>query len=144
MNYFAIYEFDGTAHGGLVPQLNVSAVGKNREQVLERLRQGIALALHDLGEVPPNQHDRLPDDLQEFAAAETLFLEPAEMNPVSVEVERAVQASGLTDSELARRMGTSPAAVGRMQDYFYWGHSLATLRKLADALGIKLEISLAA
>lgn len=150
MHYVAIVESGAAGYGGLVPELNVSATGKTAEQVRERLSQGIALAVlerrHRNLPVPPAVYQSfadLPLDLQEdFAGAETVQLSPAPINPVSVEIERAVEASGLSDSEIARRIGSSPAGVARLQDYFYWGHSLATLRKLADALSLQVEFKL--
>jgi predicted nucleotidyltransferase/DNA-binding XRE family transcriptional regulator len=49
------------------------------------------------------------------------------------------RAAGLTQAELAHRLGTTQAAVARLEG----GHrdpTLRTLRKLADALGMKFEI----
>jgi antitoxin HicB len=152
MSYLALIESDGRAHGGLIPELGVAAVGKSTEQVRERLRQGLALALHErqraslpLPEAQFRERGDLPAEvLAEFPDAPTELLEPAPINPVSVEIERAIEASGLSESEVARRMGTSPAAVARLQDYFYWGHSLTALRKLAGVLGVRVEVRLSA
>lgn len=41
-------------------------------------------------------------------------------------------------------MGTGHAAISRMADPFYWGHSVSTLRKLADVLGLQVEVKLTA
>ena len=150
--YLAILETDGPAHGGLIPELGVSAAGKSREQVRERLAQGAALALQErqrAGLAAPDATFQtfadLPVDLQgDFAGGDVERVVPAAINPVSLEIEEAIARSGLSDSEVARRVGSSPAAVARMQDYFYWGHSLATLRRLADALGMRLRVELAA
>lgn len=63
-------------------------------------------------------------------------------NPVSLEIEWAVKESGLTDSEINRPPdgGSSPAAVGRLQDAFYWSHSLSALWKLADAVSVRTAL----
>lgn len=47
---------------------------------------------------------------------------------------------GLTQSQLARRMGTSQQAVARLERLDYRGYTLATLRKAALALGKKIRI----
>jgi antitoxin HicB len=76
------------------------------------------------------------------AEAEVVFLEPAPVNPVSLELWRAMKARGFSQRELARRMGTSPSAVHRLLDPFYFGHSLDTLRRAAEALEGDLEVHL--
>lgn len=142
--YLALLEHDGAAHGGLIPELNVSVVGKTREQVQERLERGAALALRERSlagqPVPEPVFERyadLPGDLREaFPNAETTFITPAIINQTSVKIEEAIRASGLSNSEIARRLDTSPASIGRLQDYFYWGHSESMLRKLLDLLGL--------
>lgn len=148
MPYLALIESDGTAHGGLIPELAVTVVGRSLEQVRERLVQGAALALHErrrAGLPLPEAHYRSPDDLPadlraDFPDAVVELLEPAPLNPASLEVERVIMASGLSDSEVARRMGTSPAAIARLQDPFYWGQSLTTLRRLGEVLGEPLQV----
>lgn len=148
--YLALIETDGTAHGGLVPELNVTVTGKTPEQVRERLEQGAALALHQLeleGRVAPagtfQSFTDLPTGLQEnFSAEQITRITPARINSQSVEVAQALERSGLTDSEVARRMGTSPAGISRLKNFFYWGHSSETLRKLGEALGAPVTGSL--
>lgn len=49
-------------------------------------------------------------------------------------------AAGLTQAELARRIGTSQAAISRAEDARYEGHSLALLRRIARALGKRVVI----
>ncbi len=64
-----------------------------------------------------------------------VLLEPAAMNPVSAELLRAIEQSGLSYHEIARRMGTGHAVISRMVNPFYWGHSLPTVRRLARGAG---------
>jgi len=144
MKYLAVLEHDGQAHGGLIPELNVMVVGKTQEQVRERLEQGIAIAALEYQRagrpLPPAVYasaDDLPAEfLADFSQPSIELLEAAPINPVSLEIERALEASGLSDSAVAREMDSSPAAIGRLRNYFYWGHSLPTLRKLAAVLGM--------
>jgi DNA-binding XRE family transcriptional regulator len=48
--------------------------------------------------------------------------------------------AGLTQQQLARRVGTSHSVISRIEDGGYQGHSLALLRRVAAALGKRLEI----
>lgn len=51
------------------------------------------------------------------------------------------RAAGMTQAELARRMGTAQANISRFESGAY-NPSLAFLQKMADSLGKKLVISL--
>lgn len=48
--------------------------------------------------------------------------------------------AGLTQQELARRVGTSHSVISRIENGAYQGHSLALLRRVAAALGKRVEI----
>ena len=48
--------------------------------------------------------------------------------------------AGLTQEELAQRVGTSKSSICRLEDADYDGHSLSMLKKIAAALGKRLEI----
>ncbi len=57
----------------------------------------------------------------------------------------ARQKSGLTQADIAERMGTKPPAITRLESSLTSGKhspSLATLKKYAQALGYHLEIRL--
>lgn len=49
--------------------------------------------------------------------------------------------AGLSQAELAERVGTSQSAIGRLENENYSGHSVAVLRKVGDALGRRLRVS---
>lgn len=55
----------------------------------------------------------------------------------------ARQQAGMTQADVAERMGTHPPAVARLES-FHGGHSpsLRTLRKYAEAVGCQLEVRL--
>ncbi len=46
----------------------------------------------------------------------------------------------LTQRELAKRVGTTHSVISRVEDDDYEGHSLALLRRIAAALGKRVEI----
>jgi ribosome-binding protein aMBF1 (putative translation factor) len=48
--------------------------------------------------------------------------------------------AGLTQSQLARMIGTTPSVICRLEDADYEGHSLAMLRRIAAALHRRIEI----
>ncbi len=61
-------------------------------------------------------------------------------NVASVIYEARTQA-GLTQKQLAERVGMHQSAVARLEDADYDGHSLKTLERIAFALGMRIEIS---
>ena len=48
--------------------------------------------------------------------------------------------AGLTQQELAERVGPSKSAICRLEDADYEGHSLSMLRRIATALDKRVEI----
>ncbi len=47
---------------------------------------------------------------------------------------------GLTQGELARRIGTTASAISRVESADYRGHSLAMLRRIAGAVGQRVVV----
>jgi antitoxin HicB len=149
MVYPAVIEKGERNYSAFAPDVpGATGVGTTREATLASLAQGLALVLQDLSErglthPQPTKRDALDlsdDDPEEpYELAEVA---PAPINPVSLEIERAIDAAGLSEAEVARRMGTSRAAMTRITDPFYWGQSLNTLNKLAKALNAELSVHL--
>jgi ribosome-binding protein aMBF1 (putative translation factor) len=50
--------------------------------------------------------------------------------------------AGLTQQQLAERIGTSQPTIARLEDADYDGHSLGMLRRIAAALKLRLEVRL--
>lgn len=48
--------------------------------------------------------------------------------------------AGLTQQQLAMRVGTSKSAICRLEDADYEGHSLSMLKRIAEALDKRVEI----
>jgi ribosome-binding protein aMBF1 (putative translation factor) len=48
--------------------------------------------------------------------------------------------AGLTQSELARKIGTTQSVIARLEDAEYAGHSLTTLERIAAACGVALKL----
>jgi transcriptional regulator with XRE-family HTH domain len=48
--------------------------------------------------------------------------------------------AGLTQAQLAQRVGTRQPVIARLEDADYEGHSLTTLERIAEALNLALDI----
>jgi ribosome-binding protein aMBF1 (putative translation factor) len=48
--------------------------------------------------------------------------------------------AGLTQAELARKVGTTQSVIARLEDAEYTGHSLAMLERIAAVCGIALKL----
>lgn len=63
---------------------------------------------------------------------------------VNMEIARTIYdlrtRAGLTQQELAARVGTTKSAICRLEDADYEGHSLTTLRRIAAALDRRIEV----
>ena len=71
-------------------------------------------------------------------------IEEYEQEVLNAEIARKVYdlrtKAGLSQRELARRVGTSASAICRLEDADYEGHSLFMLKRIAEALDKRVEI----
>jgi ribosome-binding protein aMBF1 (putative translation factor) len=74
--------------------------------------------------------------LQELANQATLNALVAQL------IYRARTDAGLTQSRLAKLIGTRQSVISRLEDADYDGHSLSMLGRIAQALGKRLEVRL--
>jgi ribosome-binding protein aMBF1 (putative translation factor) len=61
---------------------------------------------------------------------------------LGLKIRRVREDAGMTQAELAKRIGTQTSAVSRIEDADYDRHSVQTLTKVADALGMRLIIDI--
>jgi predicted transcriptional regulator len=77
-------------------------------------------------------------------AADSQREEECEEQVVNAEIARKIYRlrtkAGLTQQELAHRVGTSKSAICRLEDAGYEGHSLSMLKRIAEALDKRVEI----
>ena len=70
--------------------------------------------------------------------------EQYDLEVINAEIARKIcdlrSKAGLTQQELADRVGTSKSAISRLEDADYEGHSLSMLKRIAEALGKRVEI----
>lgn len=151
MKYLCVIEHevhsDGReSFGGYCLDVSANVVSKpTHEAVIKSLGEGIALSLLSLEEdglpVPPPS-SKESDVEREDESDELVWVEPAPINPVSLEIEAALKRSGLSQAELARRLNVHRSQITRMTDPFYFGHSLSSLQRIAEAVGGHVEVKL--
>jgi DNA-binding XRE family transcriptional regulator len=83
----------------------------------------------------------LAEQLQDadFAAK---FTEAGEAWDIALKLASLRKASGLSQKELARRVGTSQQQISRLESPSYEGHSLSMLRRVADVLGANIQVEI--
>lgn len=91
-----------------------------------------------------NQKSRAVSLLKELAQEDPDFeryYQDAHVNTtVAQMIYDARQEAGLTQSELAKLVGTSQSVISDLEDADYEGHSLSMLRRVAQALQKDVEI----
>jgi ribosome-binding protein aMBF1 (putative translation factor) len=71
-------------------------------------------------------------------------IEAFEEEVINAEISRKIYdlrtKAGLSQRELAKKVGTTASAICRLEDADYEGHSLSMLKRIAEALDKRLEI----
>ena len=81
----------------------------------------------------------LQDQLRDadFAAR---FKKAGEAWDLAVKLAGLRKEAGLSQKELAKRVGTSQQQISRLESPSYEGHSLSMIRRVAEALGCKVRV----
>lgn len=72
---------------------------------------------------------------------EALLAEEEANLVVAAQIVKLRTAASLTQRELARKIGTTASVICRLENADYDGHSLSTLRRIANALNRRVRIS---
>lgn len=72
------------------------------------------------------------------------FINAGEAWDVAIQLASLRKASGLSQKELAKRVGTSQQQISRLESPSYEGHSLSMLRRVADVLGANVHVEIQA
>ena len=83
----------------------------------------------------------LEEQLKDPGFAER-FKKAGEAWDVAVKLSSLRKASGLSQKELAKRIGTSQQQISRLESPSYEGHSLSMLRRVADVLDASVHIEI--
>ena len=149
MKYPYVIEKAKNNYAGFFIDASCVATANTKEELKEKLSRGLAIYILEArkyGQHPsPTPEKNI--DLSEYGISldnegvELGYTEPASINPTSLAIDQAIKAVGITEAEVARRMGTSRSALSRITDPFYWGHTMTMLKKFADSIGAKIEVS---
>jgi len=69
-----------------------------------------------------------------------LFEEEVANREVAQKIYQLRTKAGISQTELARRVGTTQSVISRLEDADYDGHSLAMLNRIAAAMKQRIEI----
>ena len=83
----------------------------------------------------------LKEQLKDEGFAER-FKKAGEAWDVALELAALRKESGLSQKELAKRVGTTQQQISRLESTSYEGHSLSMLRRVAEAFGATIHIEL--
>ena len=70
------------------------------------------------------------------------FKKAGEAWDVAIKLASLRRSSGLSQKELAKRVGTSQQQISRLESPSYEGHSLSMLRRVAYILGVEVHVTL--
>jgi ribosome-binding protein aMBF1 (putative translation factor) len=68
------------------------------------------------------------------------FEEEMVKREIGTQIYQLREKAGLSQAELAKRIGTTQSVISRLEDADYDGHSLAMLNRIADAVEKRVEI----
>lgn len=80
-------------------------------------------------------YERWRDELRSDPAFQSIYEEEAAKSELWLQLVEARQAAGLTQAELAKRLGVSQAQVARIEKRGYDAYTLTSLRRYVQALG---------
>ncbi len=84
----------------------------------------------------------LEAQLKDPAFAER-FEKAGEAWDVALQIAALREKAGLSQRDLARKLRTSQQNISRLESPSYEGHSLTMLRRVAEALGVTVRVTLA-
>ncbi|MBF0491955.1 MAG: helix-turn-helix transcriptional regulator [Deltaproteobacteria bacterium] len=84
----------------------------------------------------------LKRDFAKDPELEKLYEEEKINFSIALIIRQSREAEGITQAELAERVGTTQSVISRLEDSDYEGHSLTMLDKIARALHRRLSIEM--
>ena len=86
--------------------------------------------------------DRYLDEQLSDPAFAARFKEAGEAWDVAMQIAALRKESGLSQRELAKRVGTSQQQISRLESPGYEGHSLSMLRRVAQVMGASVRVQI--
>ena len=84
--------------------------------------------------------DEYLDDLLDDPAFAARYKKAGMAWDVALQITALREKAGLSQKQLAERLNTSQQQISRLESPAYQGHSLSTLRRVADALGAQIRV----
>src|SRR4051794_11426789 len=100
--------------------------------------------MSDLSLLGEQEYQDWRRELLSTPEARRIYDEEAAKKQLWLQLVEARQAAGLTQAELAERLGVSQAQVARLEKRGYDAYTLSSLRRYVEALGngFRLEVSI--
>ena len=70
------------------------------------------------------------------------FRKAGEAWDVAIQLAQLRRRTGLSQKELAKRVGTSQQQISRLESPSYEGHTLSMLRRVAEVLGARVRVEI--
>lgn len=90
------------------------------------------------------KHDKHTDFVEQrarkSAAYRKTFARTLQQVDLALLVREMREDAGLTQTQLARKVGTTQSVIARLEDAEYTGHSLTMLERIAAACGVALKL----
>ena len=88
-----------------------------------------------------DRHTRIVKERSRRSAAyRTAFARTLHQIDLALLIREMREDAGLTQAQLARRIGTTQSVIARLEDAEYRGHSLAMLERIAAACAVSLKL----
>lgn len=94
------------------------------------------------GSKKPTDFDLYLEDRLKDPGFAKRFRKAGEAWDVALQLAALRKDAGLSQTELAKRVGTSQQQISRLESANYEGHSLGMLRRVADALGATVSVQI--
>lgn len=139
-SYLCVVEETSSGYSAFLPDVpGVVAAAADIENLVVLLRDALCLHLLDDPEPPKAVTEKFEDP--EIEVFRQFFVEPSDPEQISLLIDALVKESGINRAELARLMDIPKSSISRLTNPIYRGHSMTTLRKIADALGYEVEVT---
>jgi transcriptional regulator with XRE-family HTH domain len=86
--------------------------------------------------------DEIQEELAKDRELNALYQRELARLQIANQIAKLREHAGMSQAELARRIGTKQAGVARMERTSYRGYTVGTLAKIAAATGARLEVKL--
>ncbi len=93
-----------------------------------------------MAKMAKNKFQELLDEELKNPRVAAAFHEEKEALRLAARIHKLRKEHGLTQEELAEKVGTTQSVIARLESDSYTGHSLKMLRRVANALDVKLVI----